>query len=114
VRDLVGMRAAARALVALGARAALVTGGHLPSDAVDVLYDGHVLREFAARRVAVDATHGTGCVLSAAIAALLARGQPLADAVAAAKRFVRRAIETAAPIGHGARLLNLRLRPEET
>jgi hydroxymethylpyrimidine/phosphomethylpyrimidine kinase len=89
------MREAARALVALGARAALVKGGHLPGDALDVLYDGHEFRELRAPRVEGRRLHGTGCVLSAAITAGLALGDHLADAVAEAKRYVTRAIETA-------------------
>jgi hydroxymethylpyrimidine/phosphomethylpyrimidine kinase len=93
------MRAAARALVALGARAALVKGGHLAGDAVDVLWDGRGFRELAAPRSGGRRLHGTGCVLSAAITAGLARGKDLAEAVAEAKRHVTRAIETAPAIG---------------
>ena len=89
------MREAARALVALGARAALVKGGHLPGDALDVLYDGREFRELRAPRIEGRRLHGTGCVLSAAITAGLALGDRLADAVAEAKRYVTRAIETA-------------------
>ena len=92
------MREAARALVALGARAALVKGGHLAGDAVDVLYDGRGFRELGAPRREGRRLHGTGCVLSAAITASLARGNDLAEAVAEAKRHVTRAIE-AAPAG---------------
>ena len=92
------MREAARALVALGARAALVKGGHLAGDAVDVLYDGRGFRELGAPRREGRRLHGTGCVLSAAITAGLARGNDLAEAVAEAKRHVTRAIE-AAPAG---------------
>ena len=92
------MREAARALVALGARAALVKGGHLAGDAVDVLYDGRGFRELDAPRREGRRLHGTGCVLSAAITAGLARGSDLAEAVAEAKRHVTRAIE-AAPAG---------------
>jgi len=88
------MREAARALVALGARAALVKGGHLAGDAVDVLYDGRGFRELGAPRQEGRRLHGTGCVLSAAITAGLARGSDLAEAVAEAKRFVTLAIET--------------------
>ena len=88
------MREAARALVALGARAALVKGGHLAGDAVDVLYDGRAFRELGAPRREGRRLHGTGCVLSAAITAGLARGSDLAEAVAEAKRFVTLAIET--------------------
>jgi hydroxymethylpyrimidine/phosphomethylpyrimidine kinase len=101
------MRDAARALIDLGARAALVKGGHLAgSKAVDLLYDGRDFQEFAAPRIATRSTHGTGCTLSAAITAALARGCALETAVAAAKRYVTRAIETAPGIGHGAGPLN--------
>jgi hydroxymethylpyrimidine/phosphomethylpyrimidine kinase len=98
------MRDAARALVDLGARAALVTGGHLAGEALDVLYDGGAFREFAAARVAGDVgMHGTGCALSAAITAALALGQALEPAVAAAKRYVTRGIAAAPRIGSGSR-----------
>ena len=99
VADPAGMREAARALVALGAGAALVKGGHLAGDAVDVLYDGHGFRELRAPRIEGRRLHGTGCVLSAAIAAGLALGDDLADAVAEAKRYVIRTIEAAPPSG---------------
>jgi hydroxymethylpyrimidine/phosphomethylpyrimidine kinase len=104
------MREAARALLALGARAALVTGGHLAGDAVDVLYDGRAFREFSAPRVETCSTHGTGCVLSAAVTAGLALGRGLEEAVAAAKRHVTQALATAPGIGHGRGPLNLRYR----
>ena len=107
VRQLADMREAARALVGLGARAALVTGGHLPGDAIDVLHDGHGLHELAASRVPASGVHGTGCALSAAITAELALGCAPADAIATAKRFVTGAIARARPVGHGARLLDL-------
>jgi hydroxymethylpyrimidine/phosphomethylpyrimidine kinase len=109
VRNRAEMASAARALVALGARAALVTGGHLSGDAVDVLWDGHVLRELAAPRVPGEPVHGTGCALSAAITAGLARGRDLETAVTAAKRFVTRAIAAAERVGAGARRLDLRV-----
>src|SRR5262249_14608889 len=88
VRDRDEMYAAARALVQLGARAALVKGGHLAGDALDVFYDGREVRELTAPRITGGAVHGTGCALSAAIAAQLAAGQALPDAVMEAKRFV--------------------------
>jgi hydroxymethylpyrimidine/phosphomethylpyrimidine kinase len=100
------MAAAARAIVALGARAALVKGGALAGDAIDVLFDGRAIREFRAPRVGAPRAHGAGCTLSAAIAAGLALGHPLERAIADAKAFVTRAIETAPRIGHGARPLN--------
>jgi hydroxymethylpyrimidine/phosphomethylpyrimidine kinase len=93
---------AAEDLVARGARAALVKGGHLETDAaIDVLFDGRTMLTFEARRVPGRHTHGTGCTLSAAIAARLALGDQLADAVGAAKRYLTRAIEQAPGLGRG-------------
>lgn len=106
VATVAGMRDAARALLDLGARAALVTGGHLAGEPTDVLYDGRSFREFSAPRIAGTNLHGAGCTLSAAVVAGLARGQDLEVAVAAAKRFVTRAIATAPRIGRGARPVN--------
>jgi hydroxymethylpyrimidine/phosphomethylpyrimidine kinase len=86
----------------LGAGAALVKGGHLPGDnAVDVFYDGSEFAHLAAPRIATRHTHGSGCAYSAAITALLARGETLADAVREAKQFISRAIASAPRIGHG-------------
>jgi len=100
------MREAARALLDTGACAVLVKGGHLEGDAIDVLYDGRSFQEFSAPQIATRATHGTGCTLSAAVTACLARGFALAEAVAAAKRYITRAISTAPGIGHGAGPVN--------
>ena len=102
VPDVAAMHEAAHALVGLGARAALVTGGHLPGDAVDVLYDGTTVRELPAARIATRHTHGTGCALSAAITACLARGDALVAAVETAKRHVAQALATAPGLGRGA------------
>jgi hydroxymethylpyrimidine/phosphomethylpyrimidine kinase len=99
VRD---MRDAARALVDQGAGAALVKGGHLPGDeAVDVFWDGTDERVWRRPRLHTTSTHGTGCTLSAAIAAGLALGVPLVDAVDVALDFVARAIATAPGLGSG-------------
>jgi hydroxymethylpyrimidine/phosphomethylpyrimidine kinase len=96
VTDLDSMIQVAETLVrVLGARAALVTGGHNAGDEiVDVLFDGQV---HIARHPRLDTTHvrGTGCTLSAAIAAWLARGASIRQAVAAASEFVRSAIASA-------------------
>jgi hydroxymethylpyrimidine/phosphomethylpyrimidine kinase len=110
------MREAAQALVALGARAAVVKGGSPAAvalagdvqnqDAIDILYDGHNFREFRAPRVAIGRAHGAGCTLSAAIAASLARGESLENAIDAAKRYVSLALQNAPQIGHGSRPLN--------
>jgi hydroxymethylpyrimidine/phosphomethylpyrimidine kinase len=100
------MIAAARALVACGAGAALIKGGHRRGDPIDVLVDGHgepVVLE--GPRLASHATHGTGCTYSAAITALLARGLPLEQAVREARLYLREAIAVAATlprIGRGA------------
>lgn len=97
-----GMEAAARAMVEAGAGAALVKGGHLGGDeVVDLFWDGRVRRVFRGPRIETRHTHGTGCTLSAAIAAGLALGVPLTDAVAAAVAWVRRAIAGAPRLGAG-------------
>jgi hydroxymethylpyrimidine/phosphomethylpyrimidine kinase len=110
VRDPTGMADAARALVDLGARAALVTGGHLPGRPVDVLFADGVVHTLDASRVAVARTHGTGCTLSAAIAAGLASGLDLLAAVSRARRFVQHALAGALAVGGGARPLDHRVR----
>jgi hydroxymethylpyrimidine/phosphomethylpyrimidine kinase len=82
-----------RALVALGPRAVLVKGGHLAGDeAVDLLVTADSVRRFAAPRLASENLHGAGCTLSSAIAAHVVLGAELAEAVAAAKEFVRASI----------------------
>jgi hydroxymethylpyrimidine/phosphomethylpyrimidine kinase len=104
VRTLDDMRDAADALLDLGAGAALVKGGHLEGEAVDLLREASGRsRERLWRKPRVDTlhTHGTGCTLSAAIAAGLAADVPLADAVERAVRWVARAIETAPGLGGG-------------
>lgn len=107
VADEDGMREAAHHLVDRGARAALVKGGHLPGDkAIDVLYDGKDYRRYERPRIETTSTHGTGCTLSAAIAAGLALGWKLEKAVAAALDFVHAAIASAPGLGHGNGPLN--------
>jgi hydroxymethylpyrimidine/phosphomethylpyrimidine kinase len=108
VRDVEAMERAARRLVDdLGAGAALVKGGHLPGDElVDVLYADGELAHFRHRRIETTSTHGTGCTLSAGVAALLASGRGLRDAVGEALDFVHRAIETAPGLGAGHGPLN--------
>ena len=107
VRDVEGMRRAARYLVEIaGARAALVKGGHLAGDeTVDVLFDGE-LTEFRHARIDTASTHGTGCTLSSAIAAHLALGAPLREAVGRSLDYVHEAIRTAPGLGRGHGPLN--------
>jgi hydroxymethylpyrimidine/phosphomethylpyrimidine kinase len=95
-------REAARRIGRLGPRAVLVKGGHAAGDRIrDVLWDGRRFRVFEHRRVATSATHGTGCTLSAAIAANLALGRGLQDAVARAIRYVRSALRRGMFPGQG-------------
>ncbi len=89
------MEAAARAIVLLGARAVLVKGGHLTGEATDILFDGTDVKAFSSERIEGGRLHGTGCTLSAAIAAGLARGMSLHDAIGDAKAFVTAAIRGA-------------------
>ena len=97
---------AARAIRALGPRYVLVKGGHFGEDAVDVLFDGERFTELPAKRVATTSTHGTGCTLSAAIAAGLANGKGVGEAVSDAKAYVTEAIGRAFPVGAGHGPLN--------
>ncbi|MBX3645037.1 MAG: bifunctional hydroxymethylpyrimidine kinase/phosphomethylpyrimidine kinase [Rubrivivax sp.] len=98
---------AARELLARGARAVLVKGGHLPGEQLtDLLLEApDTLRRWQDTRIATANTHGTGCTLSSAIACQLALGLPLADAVAAARAYVRGALAAGADVatgqGHG-------------
>jgi hydroxymethylpyrimidine/phosphomethylpyrimidine kinase len=101
VETLEQMRDAARELMSLGPRAALVKGGHLKGDAIDVLCDEEGLLELAAPRIDTANTHGTGCTYSAAIAARLALGASLRDAVRGAKDYVTEAIRRSYSVGHG-------------
>jgi hydroxymethylpyrimidine/phosphomethylpyrimidine kinase len=99
------MKAAARKLVEMGARAVVVTGGHLDK-AIDVLCEGTELEVFVGDRVKPDNTHGTGCTFSSAIAANLALGRQLRDAVVLAKAYVTEAIRKAYSVGPGRIPLN--------
>ena len=99
------MRRAARAIQLLGPRAVLVKGGHrsLNGQALDILLDeNEIFTEFQTEYVEVGEVHGSGCTLSAAIAAGLAKDLTLEQAIAAAKKYVTDAIRSAARIGHGA------------
>jgi hydroxymethylpyrimidine/phosphomethylpyrimidine kinase len=96
------VRRVAEEIVRLGAQAVVVKGGHRESaEALDVLYDGKAFREYSAPRVETTSTHGTGCTFASAIAACLARGMPLADAVGEAKAYLTEALRRAYPIGGG-------------
>jgi hydroxymethylpyrimidine/phosphomethylpyrimidine kinase len=100
IRSLDDRRSAARELVAMGARAAVVKGGHA-DDVTDVFFDGAQTVELRADRIETANTHGSGCVFSAAIAAWLARGAEPLEAVRQAKSFITAAIANSLEIGHG-------------
>ncbi len=92
----------AERLVARGARAVLAKGGHLDGDPIDVLVASGTMRMLPGARIDTTCTRGTGCVLSSAIAAHLARGSTLGDAVVEGRAFLRAAMSAARPIGEGA------------
>jgi hydroxymethylpyrimidine/phosphomethylpyrimidine kinase len=93
---------AAQRIHAMGPRYVLMKGGHLPgAEAVDVLYDGTLWRPYRAPRIDTVNTHGTGCTYAAAIAAHLARGLGVEDAVTAAKTYLTGALAHSTPLGGG-------------
>jgi hydroxymethylpyrimidine/phosphomethylpyrimidine kinase len=92
---------AARDIVCLGPRAVVMKGGHRSGDPVDLLFDGREFHTFAASRVNTRSTHGTGCTFSAAVAAHLALGASVVEAIRAAKEYLTVAILRAAPLGGG-------------
>ncbi|MBM3647387.1 MAG: bifunctional hydroxymethylpyrimidine kinase/phosphomethylpyrimidine kinase [Alphaproteobacteria bacterium] len=107
VEDEAGMRRAADRLLALGAKAVLMKGGHLAgARVIDLLFHDGKVERFDDARIASRSTHGTGCTLASAIAAGLAQKMSLEDAVARARLYVRRAIETAPGYGRGLGPLN--------
>jgi hydroxymethylpyrimidine/phosphomethylpyrimidine kinase len=95
------MEAAARAIGERFGCAVLCKGGHSLSDANDVLFADGALRWFRGRRIDNPNTHGTGCTLSSAIAANLAKGVPMPDAIAAAKEYISGALAAMLDLGHG-------------
>jgi hydroxymethylpyrimidine/phosphomethylpyrimidine kinase len=102
VRTVAQARQAAMALARLGPRHVLVKGGHLEGDTVvDVLWADGVLHELAGPRVASPHTHGTGCTLSAAITARLARGAEVVGAVTEARRWLEAALRAPPEVGGG-------------
>jgi hydroxymethylpyrimidine/phosphomethylpyrimidine kinase len=95
------MERAAQVIAARGPRHVLIKGGHLSGAAVDLLWsDGRAIL-LSGERIETRHTHGTGCTLSAAITARLARGEDVATAVAGGWRFIRAAIAAAPGLGGG-------------
>jgi hydroxymethylpyrimidine/phosphomethylpyrimidine kinase len=100
IKDPAGMEAAARKIVERGARAVVVKGGHMEK-AIDVLFDGTETLTLGGDHIKSENTHGSGCTFASAIAAQLACGRPLQDAVLLAKAYVTKAIEKGFSIGKG-------------
>ena len=106
IRSTYDMDAAGSSILAMGCKAVLIKGGHLEGRKIDKLYlpDGEI-RSFVHESISTRNTHGTGCTLSSAIAAFMARGLALADAVAQAKTYLSQAIEAGKDVhigeGHG-------------
>lgn len=105
VKDIAEMKAAAQKLAEMGAKAVIVTGGHLEKPA-DVLYENGEINPFGGDHAKSENTHGSGCTLSSAVAAQLALGQQLREALILAKAYVYKAIEKSYAIGKGAGPLN--------
>jgi hydroxymethylpyrimidine/phosphomethylpyrimidine kinase len=95
------IREAAKKICNMGAKSVVIKGGHRRGPATDVFYDGKRFVELKSPRIKTRYTHGTGCTFSAAIAAHLARGCDLEQAVFLAKEFITQAIKAAFPIGSG-------------
>jgi hydroxymethylpyrimidine/phosphomethylpyrimidine kinase len=101
-RNVAEMAEQAERLVAWGAKAALVTGGHLEGAPTDVLFAEGAVTTFPGARIETRNAHGSGCALSSAIAAGLAKGQSLEDAIRAAKAWLERALAAGAAFSIGA------------
>jgi hydroxymethylpyrimidine/phosphomethylpyrimidine kinase len=105
VRDLPSMKEAARRIKALGVKSVLIKGGHLPESATDLFYDGRDFIPFKAKRIKGE-FHGTGCTLSSAIAAGLAKGGSMKKAIQEAKQYLTKAMHHGLDLVKGQRLLN--------
>jgi len=110
IQDLDAMEQAARLIAQLGAEHVLIKTGAFTTDAVDVLLTEAGCFKFSSPRSATKHTHGTGCVLSAAITARLAMGESLLSAVSAAKAFITEAITSAPQLGSGYGPVNMHAR----
>jgi hydroxymethylpyrimidine kinase/phosphomethylpyrimidine kinase len=101
IRNLGEMEQAARRIQAQGARHVVVKGGHLEGPPIDVLFDGQRFEHVEGERIDTKSLHGTGCTFASAIAAELAKGAEVTEAVRRAKAYITTAIRLAEPIGHG-------------
>ena len=96
------VRRAAADIHSMGPRCVVIKGGHRSGErVVDILFDGEHVYEYAGTRVQTENTHGTGCTFASAIAAHLALGQKVPDAVRHAREYLQGALERAYGVGHG-------------
>lgn len=101
IDDISDMKKACEIIHKLGCKSVLVKGGHYKGGANDVLFDGKNFHLFLSKRIDTKNTHGTGCTLSSAIAANLAKGENIVTAVENAKHYITKAIENSLEIGKG-------------
>jgi hydroxymethylpyrimidine/phosphomethylpyrimidine kinase len=95
------MKIAGEKLLSLGPKYVLIKGGHLDSDAIDLLISNEFIETYEAKRINKKNTHGTGCTLSSAITSYLALGYEIKEAVRLSKIYITEAIENSFDIGHG-------------
>jgi hydroxymethylpyrimidine/phosphomethylpyrimidine kinase len=95
------MESASKEMYKLGCKSVLLKGGHMKGEAIDVFYDGSEIMHFSSERINTKNTHGTGCTLSSAIAANLALGFSIRDAIKNSKQYITTAIKHSLDIGHG-------------
>lgn len=97
-----GLKKAAEILVKMGAKNAVIKGGHLDTDdSTDVFFNGNEIQTFSSPRKDTPHTHGTGCTFASAVTACLARGMPILESVSTAKKYISAAIDSAPGLGHG-------------
>ncbi len=101
IQSLCDMKIAAKKIHLMGPQYVLVKGGHLDGDAVDILFDGTICKNYTSKRIETKNTHGTGCTLSSAIAANLGNGMEVHTAVESAKAYITTVIEHSFAIGKG-------------
>jgi len=92
---------AARRIIAMGAKSVVIKGGHGKGPAIDLFFDGKKIRTLRSPRIRTRHTHGTGCTFSAAIAAYLAQGQKLEDAIVLGKKYITQTIRKGFAVGSG-------------
>jgi hydroxymethylpyrimidine/phosphomethylpyrimidine kinase len=102
IKSLADARQAAKAIIKFGCKHVLIKGGHLSAEqGTDLLYDGRFFSVYKGEYIQTPHTHGTGCTFASAIAAQLARGKALPDAIQCAKTYTTEAIRHSLAIGHG-------------